>query len=591
MSKKKSTTMTLKDFHGGSIPSQLTLPSSPSSSSGSSRPPDRPGAWGAAVASSSSRPDHHLLRPRPGSAGAVSASTRGLDERPPAFLPSPPNIGRHFDEDERKPFDASATPRRAVAAQDTSLRSHPPVSTTRSDPKRPVLSPLVPSAADAVPAPITTFPSPSSNVGSAPNAWGLRKDVGSEPAPSLRIKPTVTTWSASKLAQASAVEKVSSGRWQSKPREAEAIGSHLNTQGSDSSSGESIRVVESIDPDRERERPRMISPMVMGYAEIKESTSLGCCTERASSRERARSPTYPEMKERNPQGFSIDETRPTYSDGRFGAPKLYQHGADDLPERPKLNLLPRTKPMDSPDIQRDFVDKQVYLAPTSLVQVQNVNETQCSKNPPNLELVGVDDRTQAIDRVKLQLKPRAKVIEQSDGNAEKERKNVFGGARPREMVLKERGRDVAANELGMITPPNRNHLSSLDGKIEPQPGERAERLSVRQKTGKDVEKKGCQLDTEKIDVERTSWRSDEPHEQTRAESDTWRKPVEQPKHDNPAPRLGKAASALELAEAFSRPVSDATPTSQKSIPGQAQLPFSRLTDTRSGPSQRQINGY
>ncbi|ONK74757.1 uncharacterized protein A4U43_C03F9840 [Asparagus officinalis] len=63
MSKKKSfsgSTMTLKDFHGGSIPSDLALPSAPGVSA---RPPVSVGPsrrWGRVAT-------HH--RPRPGSAG------------------------------------------------------------------------------------------------------------------------------------------------------------------------------------------------------------------------------------------------------------------------------------------------------------------------------------------------------------------------------------------------------------------------------------------------------------------------------------------------------------------------------------------
>ncbi|RRT67102.1 hypothetical protein B296_00014841 [Ensete ventricosum] len=357
MSKKKSsfsgsTTMTLKDFHGGSIPSQLPLPSAP----GSSAPLDRPAAWGTTAAAASGRSDHHhhLLRPRPGSAGATSVSARGLDERPSALLPHPPHIGRHFDEDERKPFDASSAPRRTPVAPDNALRSPPP---SRSDPKRPISSPVstLPAAA---PTAVSSLPSPSGNIGSA--AWGMRKEVGSEPLPSLPAQPTTTMWSASKLAQASAVEKVSSGRWQLRTPEVEIIRSH-ETENLDRRFEETGRIVDGIDRDRERERPRSVSSVV-AYADVKERTIQGSYTDRAWDQERVRSPIHPEMKERNVAGFSYEGTRPASSDGRFGGSKLYQQGGVEVSERPKLNLLPRKKPQESPDIQaREFDDKQVHF--------------------------------------------------------------------------------------------------------------------------------------------------------------------------------------------------------------------------------------
>lgn len=76
--------------------------------------------------------------------------------------------------------------------------------------------------------------------------------------------------------------------------------------------------------------------------------------------------------------------------------------------------------------------------------------------------------------------------------------------------------------------------------------------------------------------------------------ETWRKPIEQPKPsstDGASLRHGKAASAVELAQAFSRSVSDPNTerfSGQKGIPGGGQLPFSRLMGTTSRP---QINGY
>lgn len=91
-----------------------------------------------------------------------------------------------------------------------------------------------------------------------------------------------------------------------------------------------------------------------------------------------------------------------------------------------------------------------------------------------------------------------------------------------------------------------------------------------------------------------NWRSTEkPQQQERQPSpETWRKPVE-----NSGLRFGKAVSAVDLAQAFSRSVSSPKPVDQfsgqrvlpgqKGLPVRTQVPFSRLT----GSTRSQINGY
>ncbi|XP_074555694.1 uncharacterized protein LOC141811572 isoform X2 [Curcuma longa] len=604
MSKKKASfTMTLKDFHGGSIPSQLVLPSAPGSgiNNASARPTDRPGAWGIGAPPGSGRSDlqnHHFLRPRPGSAGAASASARALEERPAAFLSHPPHIGRHFDEDEREPFDASSVPRRAAAPDDVLRPFAPP----RSEPKRPISSPTVPSPVIApVPNPghVSPSPPPSSNVGSA---WGPRKEVGSKPLPSLPIQPVC---SASRLAQASAVEKVSSGRWNLRHPEAETVKPH-EREDLERQFVETVGNVDGIYRDRERENPKSVSsPLV--YADVKERALPGSYPVRVLDQHRARSPMYPEVNEKQTTGYLFEGVRPTSSDGAFSGSKLHKQGATEVFERPKLKLLPRRKPLESQDIQnRDFDDKQAYQVSMNSEQVHNAHEVYGNLNLPKPESAGADEGHQAIERPKLNLKPRSQTIEQSEGSADRERKNVFGGARPRELVLKERGIDIAANEVDMIRSSNRNDLLKIDQKTEPnlstQLGERAERLSVGQRTAKDPESKGYHPDNERVDMQSALWRNDhrknsrqndKPLERPRADTDNWRKSViENQKPEVPGPRFGKGASALELAQAFSRSVSDARP--ENKVPVQKQLPFSRLTGTKelySGTTHRQINGY
>lgn len=139
-------------------------------------------------------------------------------------------------------------------------------------------------------------------------------------------------------------------------------------------------------------------------------------------------------------------------------------------------------------------------------------------------------------------------------------------------------------------------------------GERSDGYPAEQRSVRDFDRKDLRPDQEKVDGQRASWRNNnwkstretEKPVERHLEPDTWRKPAEEPKPEVPvtAPRYGKAASALELAQAFSRSVSDARPDNpapkQRSMPGRVQVPFSRLTDSRdfySGPNPRQINGY
>lgn len=135
--------------------------------------------------------------------------------------------------------------------------------------------------------------------------------------------------------------------------------------------------------------------------------------------------------------------------------------------------------------------------------------------------------------------------------------------------------------------------------------EKPENHPFDQRTGKKFDRRDNRVDVERVDVQKRNWRNDgkrnnrEPERQQQQSErppspETWRKP-EQPKLSSPGAvgvHHGKAASALELAQAFSRSVSDPKLadrfSGQRGIPGRAQMPFSRLM----GPTPRpQINGY
>jgi hypothetical protein len=144
--------------------------------------------------------------------------------------------------------------------------------------------------------------------------------------------------------------------------------------------------------------------------------------------------------------------------------------------------------------------------------------------------------------------------------------------------------------------------------------ERHESFAAGHRGPRNGDKKDHKWNTDRADAYRLTRREDnrrvardmeKPQEQPRPEPETWRKPVEPPKLEVATPRFGKAATALELAQAFSTSMSDTAPQSRLTSAPSPRVPpspgasrdqsgFSRLTDSRtlhSGPSQRKINGY
>ncbi|ONM58076.1 eukaryotic translation initiation factor-related [Zea mays] len=510
MSKKKAvTTMTLKDFHGGSIPSELPLPSAPA----------------AAVA----RPRVPVASPTAAAAAAAM----------PSFLTNPSRIGRHFDEDERTPFEPAA-PRRP-APSPTSYAPAPVVAPTRS--------------------------------GSG-NAWGPRKEASpaSSPVGPAPASAGGQIWSATRIAQASAVEKVISGRWHtSKPSSPPAPVTVP------------APVLITVAPP-EVERPRSV-----GVRELDSGVERGAAP-----------------------------VRPASHEGRVGG-----EGRDgDTPERPRLKLLPRSKPIEAPEPSPTYVaEKQVHQVQVTanLMKAEVDHDVHQNAMTAKTGVLGADAESKVAERPRLNLKPRSYATGQSDEMAVKERPSLFGGARPREQVLKERGVDVLASDLERISPVGRSkgEFAKVEQKVEAlsiNPSlERADGFSAGHRGPRSVDKKDYRRDTEKADAYRPSRREDnrrvardmeKPQEQPRPEPETWRKPVEPPKPEVATPRFGKAATALELAQAFSTSMSDTAPQNRlTSVPSprvplspgaRDQSGFSRLTDSRtlrSSPSQRKINGY
>ncbi|XP_031254504.1 uncharacterized protein LOC116112511 [Pistacia vera] len=602
MSKKKTlSTMSLKDFHGGSIPSDLPLPSAPGLvvSSGSER--NMSTNWGNNLVKSD-------LRPRPKSSGTA----RNFGEKA-SFLSHPAPIGQNFDEDERKPMNSAVAPNRAI--RDDSVRNMPSiqyemkldyVSSVRTS-DRSVSSPSSVTNSSPLrvgggnhftvnsPTPISNsgqginnlnFPSTNNDLGvnnSQPNAWGVRKDLM---AVEEIVKPSVLNGpdALSKIAQASALEKVSSGMWQSK-KPGQLLPHLLNS----SDNNNNVSGVVDVISERAKNGTSQGSQVVAGQI-VEDGTKGGL---------RELPKTY------------IQEVRTGATSGESllsAAPPL------EKSDRPKLKLLPRSGPLDA----SAYNYRQGYQQPALTSKVESFNEPYRNSDSPKPGSTVADGGSLMIERPKLNLKPRSQPLDQSDERFEKERQIVFGGARPRELVLKERGIDETASgnlDLG----PALNRVDSLRNEAtserlisSTQRNPNTENHVHEKRTERNLDRKEQQTGREKNDNQgrnrriESRWGSRDTDQQQRdlkPVPETWRKTVEEPKlssDDASGINHGKVVSALDLAQAFSKSVSDPKTheghSTQRGLPGHNnQTPFSRLTDTRelkSAPTARHhISGY
>ncbi|XP_047333986.1 uncharacterized protein LOC124937714 isoform X2 [Impatiens glandulifera] len=643
MSKKKpvggSTTMTLKDFHGGSIPSDLPLPSAPGVMV---RPSDRSGferqsAWGNPMG----RSDQRL---RPGSAGAV----RNFDDKTP-FLAHSVIIGRNFDEDERKPLDGVSAPRRTVfddtiIAVPVATELKPDYSSNGRLPNRQVASSvscLGGSSAtshagntkeagyaglnnqncgsnsysggfsDSVHAGGNYSGSGNSNV----NVWAMRKEV-------VNCIETMSPKSSApntalKLAHASAVEKVSSGRWQSKlaanhPTEVEII-RHGETESELHSKDEVIY-------NSNKSYLAMDAPSMMEYSDggLARLADRGLSLDDGIHSGEREFPAHDFS--RFPKTFPVtsETNTSTYAEGLQHSHKyeLQPPVPSELSDRPKLKLLPRSKPLHSLDLPVEH--KQQMHDSGHQVSVTGVRG---NLNTNKAEPGGFYSGNQAPERPKLNLKPRSQPIEKIEANAERERNSVFGGARPRELVLKDHGledlthnnQDPGAynnNRLKQdiqtgpthVSPSLYNDNASIENNRMKINNDRRDSRGVDPERTADAQKRSWQKDNWRI--RREIEKQPQQQEEERPPSpETWRRKPAEPRVKTTISAEvvpggvhygGKAASAVELAQAFSKSVSDSK-TDQFSgqrggVLTQGKIPFSRLTT--SSPSPRpQINGY
>lgn len=319
---------------------------------------DRPSAWGAPPIGRSD----HWSRPH------TSPVTRHYDDKTP-FLSHTAPIGRNFDEDERKPLDGVSVPRRTIS--DESIRGGPSARVEVQSEYG-----LVGSSLGIQVAPVSQTPAGMGNSysvrltdtghvgmnphslggsreqgtasggGGYPNVWSMRKEVASA------VEPEQPAWSsasaASKLAHASALEKVSSGRWQSK-----AV--HYQTD---------IEVVQS--PEVEN-RPRVnvngagaynrmdavgekeyYDAMLARHAErgLSIDNQIQGGRNELLNYERSGVSRYSDVRPASAP-YHSDGVQLARNDGKIVGSNLQHPMPSEPTERPKLKLLPRAKPESS----------------------------------------------------------------------------------------------------------------------------------------------------------------------------------------------------------------------------------------------------
>ncbi|XP_010533839.1 PREDICTED: uncharacterized protein LOC104809524 [Tarenaya hassleriana] len=587
MSKKKSSgnTMTLKDFHGGSIPSDLPLPSAPGVIPRSTA--DRPGSDRVSLGTSMGRPDQ---RTRPSS----SHSIRNFDDKSP-FLPLTANIGRNFSEDERMLLDGPSVPRRMIS--DDVFRAPNTHTEVKSDPvlagrlanrqggsSGPWLAKKIDAAHSGISNQMIGANSENSVSGAYPNAWASRKEVTS-PISEPGQSPWATTQPAvSKLVPVTAIEHLSSGKWHSK---LVAPGQIENLKHPDLESG-LHKTNDYVARERESSEVMLARHLEKGLA-IKDGIMDG--RKVSAQYEKGSPPADLEVKDANVVA------------GRNN--RLYLNRSDDtyIPseslERPKLKLLPSTKHLEN--VERPLNDvKQESGASVGNMTHRNMNNLKPSSSAD-------ESGNQQAERPKLNLKPRSQLAEQPDVIPERERNAVFGGARPRELVLKERGMDETDHhELDRL-----ERVKSNVPKTERVP-EKVIPSRQANVSGK-VDRKDSRSigNVDRSETQRRNWRNNDNNNRARENERKARPMVQEKRHPSPEtwrkpecpdgtgqPRYGKATSAMELAQAFSKPFSD--PRTGKNsfndeqrggFSGRDQVPFSRLIGSTPNPRPRQINGY
>ncbi|KAI9120547.1 hypothetical protein K1719_007580 [Acacia pycnantha] len=593
MFKKKgnSHTMTLKDFHDDSIPSDLPLPSATgltvktSVRSGYEIPSSRGNPIGGS--------DHRSLPHN-------SSLSWHFDDKT-QFPTHTAQIGSNFDEDERKPLDDASAPRKTVNAEGIwdppsrfEVKSGYGLGGNSLGPKVASGSKYHVGKRNSYSARLTEASHLGMNSqklkgsrelginGASRNVWAMRKDVASA------VKTDHSACSGpnafSKLALASAIDKVSSGRWQSNKVHSQMnfeIGTSsdvksrpLNVNGS--STHNTIDMVdEKRDSDvmlaRNAERSLSVDDQIQG------------CRNELLQPERCGISKYSEVLSRHDH---TNGALTALNDAKLGGPELQNSVVSEPREQPKSNFSRRTKPLDSEPSVAD--DVQLCHQCSDFSHDEIATGAHDHANIVSPDSAGTESRKKERQRPKLNLKPRSQSLEKLEGNARSHRNALFGGARPRELVLKERGvNEAAIDNYGAVEETNRvehdRDKKLSDHSILTHYFEKIK--DAHQRATSEPERRDQWVD----DGERTQGSYWTRLTDRQLSPEMVHNPIEQQRSSNVVDlRHGKTASAIEVAQAFLRSMSDPKVNDRllgrSEDTGRAQQPFSRLVGLTPKPS-------
>ncbi|XP_024008164.1 uncharacterized protein LOC18993733 isoform X2 [Eutrema salsugineum] len=549
---------------------------------------DRPVFDRAPLGNSIGRPDQ---RTRPSSSHTI----RNFDDKS-LFLPHTTNIGRNFNEDERKPLDDHSAPRRMVSddvfrvANSRFEVKADSVLTGRHSGWSALAGPFPGKVSDMTHSVTGTGNGENSVSGTHPNIRTARKEVpvaNNEPGQS----PWTTQPPVSNLVHTSALEQV---RWQTKLLVPSQMGFDVVKHPEIESRGYLTNnpvTYQGDEPHGTRvERGLIAEDGIQGGKKF------------SREYDKIPGPTYLDVKEAKVVANGSNRPRQSYSDVRPAGHLVQPIAPSEAVERPKLNLLPRTKPLES--VEKPVNDGKLENGASSLVQREAGYVKQKSMNISKPGLSADEISNQPVELPKVYLKPVTQLLEQPEVKTEKERSAVFGGARPRELVLKERGIDETEHHK-LEQPLERMVIKPIERVPEhtnQRPKSSPRDLRTRKFDQKDV--RGVS-DVARSETQRRNWRDNDikstrqqqqTQEKTRHPSpETWRKPVPQKPESPDGTRLrpGKAASPLELAQAYSDTKSGTGSNKfnmTRNNQSQQPLPFSRLVGSTT-TTPRQINGY
>ncbi|CAM6032464.1 unnamed protein product [Sphagnum compactum] len=448
MSKKKTSraVMTLKDFHGGSIPSDLPLPSAPGMPVERS-PFERQGSggsWMSPVGRGYSGNERTIGQNRQG----LSNSVRALEDKASLF-PNPASIGRNYDEDERKPVDGR--PRSGHSAEqyeEQQVYEDRPRSGHHHNQTLNRFS-LQQSVA-------------SVDRNSGPNVWPARQESESTqmPSDSVQNQSRVSVPWQAQIPKSKALDLGLSDRASSGGLKPEHSWGGASTDrvphGNNYSTGE---IPDNYGPAAGRGALAERNPHGLSLHESRNQrvdVDQVDGVPASMDWERRRSPPLVESRQAfnrerpfpSAEGYRVGYSPAEVSPADASGPRTPLVVPDPVAERPRLKLLPRSKPLETDEavghIELERRKDELVFSEDTAAEATDEGRLSVRGTSTDVEYVGGDSKLAA--RPKLNLKPRSQQLGAGGATigSDRVRNSVFGGARPRELVLRTRG----ANDLG-----------------------------------------------------------------------------------------------------------------------------------------------